>query len=203
MDLFAGAGGLGLGFRQAGYRVALAVEPDRNAAQTYRFNHPGTAVLEAWITADTRAAHLRKFLAGVKRVSALVAGTPCQGYSMAGRRRPETASNLLYLHVVRLARQLKPEHVVLENVPGVKSVKGHRFLEPIQRAFQDVGFAVQPHLLRASEYGVPQRRLRYFSSAGGTGAGFLLVYLRRLIAESASSVQVRPSYRRPPRSSRS
>lgn len=162
VDLFAGAGGLGLGFRQAGFRVALAVEPDRHAAQTYRFNHPGTVVVEAKISVRTRAKHLRAYLTADTKVTALIAGTPCQGYSMAGRRKPESASNLLYEHVGRLARQLKPTYVVLENVPGVRSVKGHRFLEPIQHTLEAAGYVVRPYLLRASDYGVPQRRLRYF-----------------------------------------
>jgi DNA (cytosine-5)-methyltransferase 1 len=167
VDLFAGAGGLGLGFRQAGFRVGLAVEPDRHAAQTYRFNHPGTPVVEAEVTARTRAADIRRWLPkNAPRITALIAGTPCQGYSMAGHRRPESPSNQLYRHVARLARQLKPRFVVLENVPGVRSVRGHRFLEPIQNELERAGLVVKPHLLRASDYGVPQRRLRYFFLCG-------------------------------------
>jgi DNA (cytosine-5)-methyltransferase 1 len=162
VDLFAGAGGLGRGFSDAGFRIGLAVEPERAAAQTYRFNHPGVPVIEAKITARTRAAHIRRYLPAGATVHALLAGTPCQGYSVAGARRPEHPKNRLYQHVARLAGQLKVEFVVLENVPGVRSVMGHRFLEPIVSTLEGAGFAVRGHLLRASDYGVPQRRLRYF-----------------------------------------
>ena len=70
--------------------------------------------------------------------------------------------NSLYRHVAKLARQLQPEFVVLENVPGIRSVSGHGFLQPIQTALEAAGYHVKPHLLRASDFGVPQRRLRYF-----------------------------------------
>jgi DNA (cytosine-5)-methyltransferase 1 len=162
VDLFAGAGGLGCGFREGGFAIGLAVEPEPAAAQTYRFNHPGVPVIEARITARTRAADIRRYLPDGTKVHALLAGTPCQGYSVAGARRPENPKNRLYVHVARLAHQLKVEYVVLENVPGVRSVMGHGFLEPIVSRFEAAGFAVGGHLLRASDYGVPQRRLRYF-----------------------------------------
>jgi DNA (cytosine-5)-methyltransferase 1 len=162
VDLFAGAGGMGLGFREAGCRIGLAVEPDRNAAQTYRFNHPGTPVIEARINARTRAADLRGLLPAGTEVHAVIAGPPCQGYSMSGRRRPEATSNTLYRHVARLSRQLHTEYLVLENVPGIRSVRGQSFLQPIQSSIETAGYSVQAHLLRASDFGVPQRRLRYF-----------------------------------------
>jgi DNA (cytosine-5)-methyltransferase 1 len=161
IDLFAGAGGLGSGFRAAGFRIGLAVEPDRHAAQTYRLNNPGVPVIEAHITGKTRAASLRRYLPGV-RIRALLAGTPCQGYSAAGARRPESPVNRLYVHVGRLARQLKVDLLILENVPGVRRVNGHPFLEPIRSCLEADGMAVAPYLLRASDFGVPQRRLRYF-----------------------------------------
>lgn len=162
VDLFAGVGGLGYGFRQAGVRVGLAVEKERHSAQTYRLNNPGVPVIEAQITSKTRAASMRRHLPPGTWVRYVLAGAPCQGYSAAGSRRPENPTNSLYVHVARLARQLKVEYLVFENVPGVRSVNGHRFLEPIKETFERAGFAIEPHLLRASDYGVPQRRLRYF-----------------------------------------
>lgn len=162
VDLFAGAGGLGSGFGAGGFRIALAVEQERHAAQTYRFNNPGVPVIEATLTHRTRAAHVRKYLQKGTKISALLAGTPCQGYSAAGARRPESPTNQLYRHVARLARQLRADFVVLENVPGVRRVNGHRFIEPIKAELERAGYVVAPHLLRASDFGVPQRRLRYF-----------------------------------------
>jgi DNA (cytosine-5)-methyltransferase 1 len=162
VDLFAGAGGMGHGFRNAGFRVALAVEADRHAAQTYRLNNPGVPVVEAAIDAATTAAKLRRHMPGVSTVHTLIAGAPCQGYSAAGARNPDDPQNVLYKHVARLARQLRAETVCLENVPGVRRVNGHGFLDKIVAELERAGYAVAPHLLRACAFGVPQHRLRYF-----------------------------------------
>lgn len=171
VDLFAGAGGLGYGFRQAGFRVALAVEPDRHAAQTYRLNHPGTPVIEAEIDKSTTAKSLRRYMPGVRAIAVLLAGPPCQGYSAAGARNPRSPINRLYRHVARLASELGAETVCLENVPGVRRVNGHGFLNSIRDALRRAGFATEAHLVHACHYGVPQHRARYFFlGRRGTGA---------------------------------
>lgn len=162
VDLFGGAGGLGLGFDKAGFRIGLAVERDRHAAQTYRANHPGVPVLEASIGPETTGRVLRKHMPGVRRIAALLAGPPCQGYSAAGARDPAAEANLLYRHVARLARELRADTVCLENVPGVRRVNGHGFLDAILGELRAAGFAVEAHLLRACDFGVPQHRQRYF-----------------------------------------
>lgn len=162
VDLFAGAGGLGYGFRQAGFRIALAVEPDRHAAQTYRLNHPGTPVVEAEINKSTTAKSLRQYMPGVRTIAVLLAGPPCQGYSAAGARDPRSPINRLYRHVARLAKGLDAETVCLENVPGVRRVNGHGFLNSIRDALRRAGFATSAHLVHACDYGVPQHRVRYF-----------------------------------------
>jgi DNA (cytosine-5)-methyltransferase 1 len=162
VDLFAGAGGMGRGFRDAGFRVALAVEANRHAAQTYRLNNPGVPVVEAEIDETTTAAKLRKHMPGVGTVHTLVAGAPCQGYSAAGARNPDDPQNALYKHVARLARQLSAETICLENVPGVRRVNGHGFLDKIIAELELAAYVVAPHLLRACAFGVPQHRLRYF-----------------------------------------
>ena len=142
--------------------MALAVEAERHAAQTYRLNNPGVPVIEGRITESTRASSLRRYMPRTATVEVLLAGPPCQGYSAAGSRRPDDPQNQLFGHVARLARQLKVEFAVLENVPGVRRVNGHGFLEAILDSLKEAGFAVAPHLLRASDFGVPQRRVRYF-----------------------------------------
>ncbi|HXH07169.1 MAG TPA: DNA cytosine methyltransferase, partial [Vicinamibacterales bacterium] len=139
-----------------------AVEANRHAAQTYRLNNPGVPVVEAVIDDTTKASKLRRYMPGVGKVSALLAGAPCQGYSAAGARNPHDPQNGLYKHVARLARQLKVETICLENVPGVRRVNGHGFLDKIVAALEEAGYAVAPHLLRACAFGVPQHRLRYF-----------------------------------------
>jgi len=160
IDLFAGAGGLGSGFRAAGYRTALAVEKDRHAAQTYRANNPGVPVIEVDVATLT-AGQIKELCTGLGEPDAVLAGTPCQGYSAAGARRPDDTKNLLYAHVVALAEQLKARLVVIENVPGVQRVNGVGFVDRILGALRRKHEAAR-HELRSSDFGVPQNRRRLF-----------------------------------------
>jgi hypothetical protein len=132
VDLFAGAGGLSLGFAQAGFRVALAVEWDRDAGHTYRVSHPDTVVLD-WDAAYLDAGLVRHVVDGTL-LEALIAGPPCQGYSAAGLRRPDDPRNLLFREILRLARELRPRFVVVENVRGILNIRGVNFLWPLSPA---------------------------------------------------------------------
>lgn len=170
VDLFAGAGGLSEGFSDAGFRIALAVDGDRHAAQTYRANHPGVPVAEEDVASLT-AERVRELAAGADRVDAVIAGPPCQGYSAAGKRVPDDQKNLLFRHVARLARDLGTEFVVMENVPGVQRVNGRRFVRRILDCLRRNGFSAGRHLLNAQDFGAPQRRRRYFFLARRRGAG--------------------------------
>jgi DNA (cytosine-5)-methyltransferase 1 len=158
IDLFAGAGGLGYGFRTSGWRVALAVERDRDAAQTYRANHPGTPVIEADVAALS-ADDVRKLCPGLEEPHAVLAGPPCQGYSAAGARDPHDPINLLYKHVARLANGLRAHLVVMENVPGVHRVNGVGFVDRILRSLGR-GRNAEKYEVLATDYGVPQNRRR-------------------------------------------
>ena len=160
VELFGGAGGLGKGFSKAGYKIAVAVEKDRNSAQTYRLNHPGTPVLEADIKL-LDVEDLRRFIFRVDDISVLMAGPPCQGYSVAGKRNPADPDNLLYEEVTRFAKMLQPRIVLLENVLGLRKVKGVDFASKIRDAIQKVGYKVEgPMKLEASRFGVSQNRSR-------------------------------------------
>jgi DNA (cytosine-5)-methyltransferase 1 len=160
VELFAGAGGFGVGARAAGFRMALAVELDRNAAQTYRANHPGVPVIEADVSRLT-AAEIRKVVPGVGQPDILFAGPPCQGYSAAGSRWAADPKNGLFRHVSRLARELKAKYVVIENVPGLRNVQGVSFLHGIKVSLGKSGYAAKEYLLNAADFGVAQIRKRY------------------------------------------
>lgn len=170
LDLFAGAGGLSEGFEQAGFRIALAVDGDRHAAQTYRANHPGVPVAEEDV-ADLTPARVRELGVGADRIDAVIAGPPCQGYSAAGKRLPDDEKNFLFRHVARLARDIAAQFVVMENVPGVQRVNGRRFVRRILDCLRYNGFSAGRHLLNAQDFGTPQRRRRYFFLARRRGAG--------------------------------
>jgi DNA (cytosine-5)-methyltransferase 1 len=158
IDLFAGAGGLGLGFRSAGWRVALAVERDPSAAQTYRANHPGTPVIEQDV-ATLSARDIEALCPALQEPHAVLAGPPCQGYSSAGAREPHNPKNVLYKQVVRVAVGLRAETVVIENVPGLHRVNGVGFADEILASLKRGRNAAKYEVL-ASDFGVPQNRRR-------------------------------------------
>ncbi len=170
VDLFGGAGAMGLGFAQAGFRIAAAVEIERHAAQTYRLNHPGVPVLEASVE-EVDGDALRSWLPGLDAPAAVIAGPPCQGYSAAGARTIGDERNLLFRHVSRLAKELWARSVMIENVPGVRRVNGVSYTERITASLRKAGYATweQPATLRASDFGVPQNRRRLFFVGVGPG----------------------------------
>ena len=176
VDLFGGAGAMGLGFEQAGFRIAAAVEIERHAAQTYRLNHPGVPVLEVSVE-DISGDALRSWLPGMNAPSAVIAGPPCQGYSAAGARTVGDRRNLLFRHVSRLARELGARSVLIENVPGVRRVNGVTYTERITASLRGAGYATwaQPATLRASEFGVSQNRQRLFFVGVGPGVDLPVV----------------------------
>lgn len=162
IDLFSGAGLLSAGFKASGWDILFAAESNRNAAQTYRYNHPGTPTFETDV-ARLRAADVL-WTAGVRkgRLDAVIGGSPCQGYSAAGKRLPQAPKNYLYRPFGTLARNLQARLLAMENVPGVQQVNGTKFVHRILAHFRRLGYVSDSFLLNALRYGVPQRRKRIF-----------------------------------------
>lgn len=159
VDLFGGAGGMGYGFRRANFRVSLAVELDRDAAQTYRLNNPGVLVIERDV-AKLAVADVRRAVGA--RPDVIIAGPPCQSYSLAGVRADDDPRHHLFKHVLNVAKALKPQFVVIENVPGIsRSIRDRTYKQAVMRAIGRQ-FDVEALLLEAIDYGVPQTRRRYF-----------------------------------------
>jgi DNA (cytosine-5)-methyltransferase 1 len=161
VDLFAGAGGLGLGFEQAGFDLVAAVELDPIHAAIHHFNFPRCATLCADATKITGAEILDK--AG-GRIDALVGGAPCQGFSLIGHRALDDPRNQLVKHFLRLTVETRPSVFVLENVKGLTLGRHKAFLEEVVEAFAHNGYrVVLPwKVLNARHYGVPQDRQRLF-----------------------------------------
>jgi len=164
IDLFCGAGGMSLGFEQAGFDVVAAVESDPIHAATYRRNFPDAAVIERDV-ARLRGDRLRT-AAGLDGadVDCLFGGPPCQGFSPIGRLDANDPRNELVLHFGRLVRELGPRYFVLENVPGLVQAQGQRILDGFERRVTRSGYRLlwPPPVLDASDFGVPQRRRRVF-----------------------------------------
>lgn len=169
VDLFAGAGGMSLGALWAGIDVQLAVEIDPYASATYAKNHPSTRV----ITEDVR--RIRKVPIGVvSGPRILFGGPPCQGFSVSNQRTRSirNTSNWLCRDFMRIARQWRPDWVVLENVKGITETERGYFLSLITQELNSCGYKTAVWILNAADFGVPQRRSRVFvigSSYGRLG----------------------------------
>lgn len=165
VDLFAGAGGLSLGFEQAGFDVVAAVELDPVHACVHQFNFPQCAVLPRSISAvsgkDIRAA---AGLAEGTPVDVVVGGAPCQGFSLMGQRALDDPRNALARDFIRIVRELQPSYFVFENVKGLTVGKHRQFLKEIIKELSNSGYTIiHPwEVLNAKDYGVPQSRERLF-----------------------------------------
>jgi len=164
VDLFAGVGGLSLGFEQAGFDVVAAVEIDPIHAAGHKLNFPDCTV----ICRDVRALsgpEIREASGiGNQTIDVLFGGPPCQGFSLIGHRVLEDPRNSLVFHFLRLVGELKPRAFVMENVPGMATGPHTELLAELIDQFRRLGYKVrQPHrILNAANFGVPQDRRRLF-----------------------------------------
>lgn len=164
IDLFAGAGGLSLGFEQAGFDIAAAVEIDPIHCATHEYNFPHTKTICASVV-DLSGVEIRE-RAGIEEqeIDVVFGGAPCQGFSLIGKRAMDDHRNQLVFHYVRLVRELQPKYCVFENVKGLTVGKHAQFLSELMDALEDAGYrVVRPYrVLNACDFGVPQSRERLF-----------------------------------------
>lgn len=162
IDLFAGAGGLGLGFEQAGFDVVAAVEIDPIHCGVHRYNFPNCAVLPHSISELTGAEIRRRSGIGRQRVDVVFGGAPCQGFSLIGHRVLDDPRNRLVRDFVRVVTELKASYFVFENVKGLTVGQHRQFLDELIDEFARAGYNTRLpwRVLDAAEYGVPQHRER-------------------------------------------
>jgi DNA (cytosine-5)-methyltransferase 1 len=164
IDLFAGAGGMSLGFEQAGFDVAASVEIDPIHACIHKFNFPNCVVIPQSVE-HLSGDQIRK-RAGIegRKVTVVCGGAPCQGFSMIGKRVLDDPRNGLVRHFVRLVSELDADYFVFENVKGLTVGPHKAFLEELIAAFEAKGYSVRLpwSVLNAVSYGVPQDRRRLF-----------------------------------------
>lgn len=164
IDLFAGAGGMSLGFERAGFDVVAAVEIDPVHASVHKFNFPECAVIPKSVVGLT-ADEIRA-IAGIgnAEVDVVFGGAPCQGFSLIGQRAIEDPRNQLVKEFVRIVCDLNAKTFVFENVKGLTLGKHKKFLEELIAEFQRKGYDVQHQwkVLNAVNFGVPQSRERLF-----------------------------------------
>ena len=160
IDLFAGCGGLSLGFEMENFNVLLAIEKDEWAAETYKKNHPITNVI---IDDITKITNLENLLPKNTTIDGIIGGPPCQGFSLSGNRDKNDPRNSLFMDFVRFVNFFKPKFFVMENVTGILSMKTKENMlvkDLILQEYDKAGYNVKICKLNAADFGVPQARVR-------------------------------------------
>ena len=163
MDLFAGAGGMSLGFDNAGFKNLLAVEFNKDFAETYKKNFPRHNL----IVDDIKNVTEKQIYDIIKneKVDVIIGGPPCQGFSIAGnigRNFIDDDRNRLFKEFVRFVKIIKPRVFVLENVAAMEKHNKGKTIKEIVSSFKEIGYDIKYKVLNAVNYGVPQERRRIF-----------------------------------------
>lgn len=161
IDLFAGAGGMSLGFEQAGFMPELGLDDDERAIAAYGLNFPGAAT----ITADANAVAGGDLLsaAGLDSCTVVVGGPPCAAFSVGGQHLSSDVRRSLVGEFGRIVREITPNYFVMENVPGILSPKCLEVVDQFKLEMKRGGYELaDPWVLDATDFGIPQRRRRVF-----------------------------------------
>lgn len=156
ISLFAGAGGLDLGFEKAGFKILYANEYDKTIWKTYEKNHPNTTLIKE---------NIRKIPDNVftGKVDGIIGGPPCQSWSEAGALKGlEDPRGKLFFEYVRILKDKQPKFFLAENVKGMMANRHSKAVKEIVEAFESCGYDVTINLVNASDYSVAQDRKRVF-----------------------------------------
>ena len=166
LDLFSGCGGLSLGFQNAGFHVVLGIDNDEAALRTFRRNHIDAKGENIDLFQDDSMSRIESLLDG-KTIDVIVAGPPCQGFSLTGPRKFDDPRNELYLRVFDAVQKFQPKGFVIENVRGMASLYKGQVKDEILRRFTALGYNVSWRIVCAADYGVPQLRHRLYQKGVG------------------------------------
>lgn len=159
IDLFAGCGGLSKGFMDAGYDIIVGVDNDQAALNTFELNHNGAKGLNADLSKHETFDEIKR-IAGDRPIDVIIAGPPCQGFSLTGPRNFDDERNKLYLAVIHMVEEYRPKAFIIENVPGMATLYKGEIKDEILRRFRSMGYNIECKILVAADYGVPQMRKR-------------------------------------------
>ncbi|MEL5899918.1 DNA cytosine methyltransferase [Clostridium sporogenes] len=173
IDLFCGAGGFSVGCEWAGFQSVLGTDYFEPALKTWRYNHSNAVAVLGDIRHITPTL-LRNTLknVGVKNINLITGGVPCQGFSNANRKHnDEDERNYLFIDYMKMVKEFEPDYIILENVSGMRSTAGGKFVEEILKYMDELGYNAKVELLNAAEFGVPQirRRLIFVGIKRGRG----------------------------------
>jgi DNA (cytosine-5)-methyltransferase 1 len=163
VDLFCGAGGLSLGFKNAGFKLELAVDNDIHCIETFRYNHPEVEDNRIF-NSDIREIENKIRDLGSENIDVVCGGPPCQGFSSANQQRIiDDPRNNLYKYFIKVVNIIKPKFILMENVRGMIP-----FAEQIKDDFKNISFNseglydISYKILVSDDYGVSQKRQRIF-----------------------------------------
>ncbi len=151
VSLFCGAGGLDIGFEQAGFKTIWANDFDKDACETH----------QNWSSAKVVCGDIAKVdVTEIPDSDIILGGFPCQGFSLSGPRKIDDSRNVLYKHYVRIVKAKQPKIFVGENVKGLLTMANGNIFEAIKDEFSQCGYNVFSQLVNARDFGVPQDRER-------------------------------------------
>lgn len=179
IDLFSGAGGISHGLSRVGFDVLAGVDFDQDAVATFQQNHPNARGLCLDIEKLAPEELARILGIQIGEVDCIAGGPPCQGFSRNRALRHQNGRfvddprNHLYWHFFTFVRHLRPNYVILENVPDMLVKANGHFRERVLQCFDDMGYAASAKVLNAADYGVPQHRKRAFFVGSRDGQSFV------------------------------
>jgi DNA (cytosine-5)-methyltransferase 1 len=160
IDIFSGVGGMSLGFEMSGFEPIVAIDLWDDAIKTY--NHNRTEQIGKCIKIEDFNKKELPNLVKKNKISGVIGGPPCQGFSTVGTRDINDPRNHLYLEFYKTVKIANPDFFVLENVRGMLTLNKGLFVQDILKRFGSLGYNIEYKLVNASDYGVPQNRFRVF-----------------------------------------
>jgi DNA (cytosine-5)-methyltransferase 1 len=164
IDLFSGCGGMTLGFEQAGFDVAIAVEYDPVHMATHEHNFPNSISICKSVV-DVKGTELLNLINYKKgEVDVVFGGPPCQGFSLMGKRDDSDERSNLIWEFARVVKEIKPKYFIMENVKGLTVGKSKPILDEFLNHMNSLGYKVSKpvDVLNSANFGVPQSRERMF-----------------------------------------
>lgn len=163
IDLFCGCGGLSLGFEQAGFEPIAGLDFKQAAINSYKSHFINSKAICADISMMDEKL-IREELGDLSQIDVIIGGPPCQGFSNANKNYVELDDprNKLFFEFMKFVDIANPKVVVIENVPQIITKNGGYAKKRITEIFEERGYIVSNSILDASEYGVPQKRMRNF-----------------------------------------
>ena len=184
IDLFAGSGGLSLGLYNAGLRGIFAVERNKDAFSTLKYNlierkkhfsWPTWLEMKNWDINELLEVHSKELATLNGSIDLVVGGPPCQGFSMAGKRKNDDIRNQLMHSYIEFIKLVQPTMLFFENVQGFTvGFKDHKdkqkYSDILVSELHELGYNLEYKIVTMSEYGVPQNRKRFILFASKNGA---------------------------------